>query len=84
MAVLSVNELKNVNASVMILLSDRRDIISITKPDLLAAITAMDAWIDANAASFNTAIPLPARTSLTVKQKIELFMLIVKARWEVI
>lgn len=45
----------------------------ITKADLKAAVDATDDWIDANAGSYNSALPLPARTSLNSTQKTLLF-----------
>jgi len=42
---------------------------NITKPDLMAAINAIDQWIEANKLSFNAALPLPFRTNVTVEQK---------------
>ena len=62
-------------------LSERRDAFNLTKPQLDAAIAAIDDWIDANAASFNAAIPLPARTALTAGPKMELFFLIARRRF---
>jgi hypothetical protein len=44
-----------------------------TKPDLAAAVAACDDWIEANATAFNTALPLPFRTSATAAQKTLLF-----------
>ena len=57
--------------------------IGITKADLQAAINATDAWIAANAASFNVAIPQPARNALSAKQKARLIMAVAKRRYEV-
>ena len=62
-------------------LSERRDAFNLTKPQLDAAIAAIDDWIDANAASFNTALPLPARTALTAGQKAELFFIVTRRRF---
>jgi hypothetical protein len=56
---------------------------ALTKADLKAAVDAIDAWIDANAASFNQAIPQPARGALTAKQKAWLFFFVVRRRFEV-
>jgi hypothetical protein len=53
---------------------------NITKADLRAAVDATDAWCDANAASFNSAIPQPARGALTAKQKAALLMYVVAKR----
>lgn len=58
----------------------RESVGSLTKAQLKAAIDAIDAWADANAASFNSAIPQPARGALTAKQKARLLMLVVARR----
>lgn len=42
---------------------------SFTKVDLAAAVTAADTWADANATSYNTALPLPFRTTASAAQK---------------
>lgn len=47
--------------------------VAFTKPDLAAAVAAIDDWIDANQASFNAALPQPFRSSATAAQKSELF-----------
>lgn len=56
---------------------------AITKPDLLAAINAADDWADLNAAAYNLALPLPARTALTARQKAALLMYVIRRRYEV-
>ena len=63
------------------ILSERRAAFNLTKAQLDAAIAAVDDWIEANAASFNSAIPLPARTELTAAQKAELFFLVARRRF---
>lgn len=40
-----------------------------TKPDLRAAVDAADTWADANAASYNAALPVAFRTGATAAQK---------------
>lgn len=40
-----------------------------TKVDLAAAVSAADTWADANAASYNTALPVPFRTNASAAQK---------------
>lgn len=52
----------------------------ITKAQLRAAIDAADQWCDDNAASFNTALPTAARTTLTTLQKNLLFAYVVRRR----
>ena len=63
--------------------SARRDALPLSKADLRAAVNAVDAWVDANAAVFNLAIPQPARSALTAKQKADLLRYVVGRRWEV-
>lgn len=41
----------------------------ITKAELRAAVNAADDWADTNAGAYNTALPLPARTTLSAAQK---------------
>lgn len=56
---------------------------ALTKADLRAAVDAADAWVDANASSYNTALPQPARSVLTAKQKARVLMFIMRRRFEV-
>ena len=62
-------------------LSGRREAFNLSKVDLDAAIIATDNWIDTNAAAFNTALPVAARTTLTATQKAELFMRVALKRF---
>ncbi len=57
---------------------------TLLKPDLRAAVDAADDWVEANSASFNTAIPLPARSELTARQKALLLMAVVNRRFGVL
>jgi hypothetical protein len=63
--------------------SAEHNTLSLIKTELRAAVDAADAWADANAASFNSAIPLPARSALTTQQKALLLMFVIRRRWEV-
>ena len=83
MAVLGDADRKAVWATWMADKSRERVALPLLKTDLRAAVDAIDAWVDANAASFNSAIPLPARTALTAKQKADLLLYVVKRRFEV-
>lgn len=56
---------------------------AVTKADIRAAVDAADTWADSNAASFNAAIPLPARTAFTARQKAMLLMFIIRRRYEI-
>lgn len=58
--------------------------ISITKAELRAAIDAIDDWVDTNSGAFNTAVPQPARSALTTKQKAALLMYVVEKRFNVL
>lgn len=44
-----------------------------SKADLRAAVDATDTWIDGNASSYNTALPVAFRTNATALQKTILF-----------
>lgn len=58
----------------------RELLAGVTKADLRAAVNAIDQWIEDNTTAFNTAIPLPARTSLTTQQKSDLFVIVLRRR----
>lgn len=45
----------------------------ITKAEVQAVIDAADSWQDANAASFNAALPEPGKTVLNLTQKTIIF-----------
>ena len=51
------------------------------KTSVRAAIDATDDWIEANQASFNSALPQPLRSALSVSQKAWLFMLVAGKRF---
>jgi len=52
----------------------------LTKPDLSAAISATDDWIDANQASFNSALPQPFRSTADLQLKTLLFCYVAMRR----
>ena len=54
---------------------------AVTKADIRAAVDALDSWFDTNAALVNAAIPLPARTVLTVAQKARLVRYVIAKRY---
>jgi hypothetical protein len=56
---------------------------TITKADFRAAVDAADDWVDANSNAFNVAIPQPARSAMTAKQKARLLLHVVEKRWVV-
>ena len=55
---------------------------AITKAELRAAFNAADDWADANAAAYNSALPVAARTNLTAKQKARLLAYVITRRFE--
>jgi len=69
MAVLSDAERARIWRGIMRYWSAERTPCGTTKADLRAAVNAADAWIDANAAAYNSALPQPARGALTTEQK---------------
>jgi hypothetical protein len=52
----------------------------LTKAELRAAIDATDQWIEDNQASYNTAIPQPARAELSTQQKTLIFCFVAMRR----
>lgn len=59
---------------------DNAEPCGFTKAQLRAAIDATDDWIDANAASFNSALPVAFRTSASATQKTLLFVYVAMRR----
>jgi hypothetical protein len=52
----------------------------VTKTDLRAAVDATDAWIEANQASYNTALPAAFKNNASLAQKTFLFCLVARRR----
>lgn len=55
--------------------------VGITKAQLRAAFDALDAFLDANAAAINAAIPQPARGALSAGQKARILAFVAMKRW---
>ena len=55
--------------------------VSITKPQLRAAIDALDDFMDQNATAINNALPVAARTNLTVPQKAAVLSAVIAKRY---
>ena len=55
--------------------------VGVTKPDLRAAVNAVDDFMHANASAINNAIPQPARAALTTQQKAILLQFVVQRRY---
>ena len=59
---------------------DQKEAMGLTKAELRAALDATDAWIDSNATAFNSALPQPARGTLSATQKTLLFCYVAMRR----
>lgn len=59
----------------------RDDVFNVSKADVQAAVDAIDQWVSDNAASYNLAIPQPARNTLTSAQKAAILMLVLQRRY---
>lgn len=57
--------------------------LPLSKAELRTAVDAIDGWIEDNIISFNSAIPEPAKSALTAKQKTKLLFMVIKRGWEV-
>lgn len=58
--------------------------VPLSKPDYKEALAAADAWLQDNAASFNTALPAKARANLAVRQKAMILALVALRRAKVL
>ena len=54
--------------------------LAATKADIRDAVNGLDAWLDSSVSQINQAIPQPARSLLTVPQKIELLRFVLARR----
>lgn len=80
MAVLSEAERWRIFAQLMRGLPSSLGGWPVTKAELRAAVDATDAWIDANQAAFNTALPQPFRTAASAELKTYLFCFVAMRR----
>lgn len=81
MAVLSDGDRLDCWAELMRDFSSAAESLGITKADFRAAIDAADTWVNSNAASFNSAIPQPARGAMTASQKVRLLAAVALKRF---
>ena len=81
MAELSSAKRQELWAELMRELSADGETVGITKPELRAAVDALDTWLNDNAATINAALPLPARSALSAAQKARMLMFIVRYRY---
>lgn len=81
MAVMSDADRSAVWSEMMTDCSQRLEGLGLLKTDLRAAVNAIDAFLNTNAAALNTAIPQPARSALTTAQKARLLMFVIQRRY---
>jgi hypothetical protein len=81
MAVLSTADREDIWAEFQRELSSERETMPFTKAQLLAAVNAVDTWVDSNAAAYNTALPTAFRNAATTAQKARLLMFVVRKRF---
>lgn len=84
MAELSTEDRLRIWRGLMRYWSQLREAVALDKDELAAAVAATDTWIDENAASYNTALPVAARTALTATQKTVLFCVVALARVSIV
>lgn len=83
MAVLNAQQRQSVISKFHQAVSAARDPVpGLTKADIAATCNAMDQYLHDNRAAINAAIPEPARTQLTTRQKALIISLVTRARWE--
>lgn len=66
---LTTPERATVERAVTRWLSNKMQVQNWSKPTMAAAVAAIDDWADANAASFNAALPAEFRTNASAEQK---------------
>lgn len=81
MAVLTDEQRREALAEMMRELSNSRVAFPLTKAELLAFLSAIDDWLDANSASFNSALPAAARTQLSLSEKARGLVFVVRQRF---
>lgn len=80
MAVLTEPERRHVWAELQRLWSRKRSPCGIVKDDLFAAVAAADDALEAWVATYNAALPQPARGVLNQEMKGEILMLVIRMR----
>jgi len=83
MAVLTDQQRKDARHDYWQELSRLRESLAIDKVDGLAAVAAVDQWINDAQAEYNAALPLPFRTEATVSQKARLLMTVIAFRFNI-
>jgi len=81
MAALSDEDRAELSAEYNREISNERVPCGITKADIRAAVNALDTFLNDNAAAINSAIPQPARGTLTTAEKARLLKLVITRRY---
>lgn len=81
MAALPENDRAKVWSDLMADLSRVNEPCDVTKTELRATVAALDAFVVANAAAINNAIPAGPRASLTTSQKARILSAVVLRRY---
>lgn len=81
MAALSDEHRAEIAQALQSALSSQRTEIAVTKQEFRGAVNALDAWLEANAAAANNALPAAAKAGLTIAQKALLMMEITRRRY---
>lgn len=81
MPALTSPDIDAIHAAIMRDLSRAFEPCATLKVDLRAALVAADQWVSDNAASYNTALPVAARSTLTPAQKSRLLMAVLERRF---
>lgn len=81
MAVLSETDRQRIWRGLMRYADDQDfSVAGMTKAEFRAAVDDTDDWIEANQGSFNSALPLPARTAMNAEHKTILFSAVAAMR----
>lgn len=81
MAVLPSADIARIQRGLSRWWSNLREPFTISKANFNAAVVAADAWVDANAASYNTALPVTFRNGATATQKSLLLVAVILMRF---
>lgn len=84
MAYLTLQEITELKAFLMQAMSRINEPCNLTKSDWHACLNAVDEWIEDNKASYLAAIPEPAKSELTNKQKAWILFIAAEKRYNIL